>query len=52
MTQNLTILPDKKVGDTVNLEAGYHREIRGGIPEASGSGVTAEYLREHGFGVE
>ncbi len=52
MTQNLTILPDKKVGDTVNLEADIIGKYVAEFLKPSGSGVTAEYLREHGFGVE
>jgi len=52
MTQNLTILPDKKVGDTVNLEADIIGKYVAEFLKPSGSGLTAEYLREHGFGVE
>lgn len=52
MTQNLTILPDKKVGDTVNLEADIIGKYVAEFLKPSGSGMTAEYLLEHGFGVE
>jgi riboflavin synthase len=47
-----TILADRKVGDSVNLEA----DITGkyvasflGSTEPQNKGVTAEFLREHGF---
>ena len=52
MTQNLTILPDKKVGDTVNLEADIIGKYVAEFIRPSGSGVTAEFLKDHGFPVQ
>lgn len=51
MTQNLTILPEKKPGDTVNLETDIIGKYVAELIQPQSTGVTASFLQEHGFPV-
>jgi riboflavin synthase len=46
--QNITLV-DKKVGDTVNLEADIIGKYVAEFNKAGSGGITAEFLQEHGF---
>jgi riboflavin synthase len=48
--QNITLV-DKKVGDTVNLEADIIGKYVAEFNKAGSGGITAEFLQEHGFAV-
>ena len=51
-TRRNTILADKKVGDTVNLEADIIGKYVAEFLKPQDKGVTAEFLQEHGFPVK
>ena len=51
-TRRNTILADKKVGDTVNLEADIIGKYVAEFLKPEDKGVTAEFLKEHGFPVK
>ncbi len=48
-TLGQTVLADRKVGDTVNLEADIIGKHVAEFLKPQGGGITAEFLREHGF---
>ncbi len=48
-TRAHTILADKKPGDIVNLEVDIIGKYVAELAKAPGVGLTAEFLREHGF---
>jgi riboflavin synthase len=48
-TRQHTILVDRQPGDTVNLEVDIIGKYVVELAHPSGTGVTAEFLREHGF---
>jgi riboflavin synthase len=50
-TRRNTILADKKVGDTVNLEMDIIGKYVAEFIKPQDNGVTAEFLQEHGFPV-
>ena len=50
-TRQHTILADKKPGDTVNLEVDIIGKYVVELSKTPGAGITAEFLREHGFTV-
>ena len=50
-TRDNTILVKRKVGDTVNLEVDIIGKYVVESTKAPGSGITAEFLQEHGFPV-
>lgn len=50
-TREHTILNDKKVGDVVNLEADIIGKYVAEFSRPNSSGITAEFLQEHGFPV-
>ena len=50
-TRQHTILADKKPGDTVNLEADIIGKYVESLSKTQGTGITAEFLQEHGFPV-
>jgi riboflavin synthase len=50
-TRRNTILADKKVGDTVNLEVDIIGKYVAEFIKPQDKGVTAEFLQEHGFPV-
>jgi riboflavin synthase len=50
-TRQHTILADKKPGDTVNLEVDIIGKYVVELSKSPGAGITAEFLREHGFTV-
>jgi riboflavin synthase len=50
-TRQNTILADKKMGDTVNLEADIIGKYVAEFLKPQDKGITAEYLQEHGFPV-
>jgi riboflavin synthase len=50
-TREHTILADKKPGDTVNLEVDIIGKYVEELSKSAGAGITAEFLREHGFTV-
>ena len=51
MTQSLTILTEKKAGYTVNLETDIIGKYVAELMQPQSNGVTADFLREHGFPV-
>jgi riboflavin synthase len=50
-TREHTILADRKTGDEVNLEADIIGKYVAEFMKPPGGGITAEFLREHGFAV-
>jgi riboflavin synthase len=50
-TRRHTTLGERRVGDAVNLEADIIAKYVEAISRPSGSGITSEFLREHGFAV-
>jgi riboflavin synthase len=50
-TRQHTNLAEKKVGDAVNLEVDIIGKYVAEFSRAQGSGITAEFLQEHGFPV-
>jgi riboflavin synthase len=50
-TRQHTILADKKPGETVNLEVDIIGKYVAELSKSPGAGITAEFLREHGFTV-
>ena len=50
-TRDNTILAERKPGDTVNLELDIIGKYAVESTRAPGSGITAEFLQEHGFPV-
>jgi riboflavin synthase len=48
-THEHTILADRKAGDIVNLEVDIIGKYVEGLAKAPDTGITAEFLREHGF---
>ena len=50
-TRQHTILADKKPGDTVNLEADIIGKYVAEFNKPQSTGITAEFLQEHGFTV-
>jgi riboflavin synthase len=50
-TRRNTILDDKKIGDTVNLELDIIGKYVAEFLKPQAKGVTAEFLQEHGFPV-
>jgi riboflavin synthase len=48
-TRSHTILADRKVGDTVNLEADIIGKYVAEFVQPPSKGISAEFLREHGF---
>jgi riboflavin synthase len=48
-TREHTILADRKPGDIVNLEVDVIGKYVESLSKASGTNITAEFLREHGF---
>ena len=50
-TRDNTVLAGRKPGDTVNLEVDIIGKYVVESTKASGSGITAEFLQEHGFPV-
>jgi riboflavin synthase len=50
-TRQHTNLVDKKIGDAVNLEVDIIGKYVAEFSKAQGSGITAEFLQEHGFPV-
>lgn len=48
-TRQHTILADKKPGDVVNLEVDIIGKYVAELSKTPGTGLTAEFLREHGF---
>ncbi len=50
-TRQHTTLVDKKIGDTVNLEADIIGKYVAEFNKAQSSGITADFLQEHGFPV-
>jgi riboflavin synthase len=48
-TRQHTILNERKVGDTVNLEVDIIAKYVEHLCNARNNGITAEFLREHGF---
>jgi riboflavin synthase len=50
-TRQHTILGEKKIGDTVNLEADIIGKYVAGFMKPQDTGITAEFLQEHGFPV-
>ena len=50
-TRQHTILADRKPGDTVNLEADIIGKYVAEFNKPPGTGITAEFLQEHGFTV-
>jgi riboflavin synthase len=48
-TREHTILAGRKSGDTVNLEVDVIGKYVESLSKASGTNITAEFLREHGF---
>jgi riboflavin synthase len=50
-TRRNTVLADKKVGDTVNLEVDIIGKYVAEFIKPQDKGVTAEFLKEHGFPV-
>jgi riboflavin synthase len=48
-TRRNTILGDRKVGDAVNLEADIIGKYVAEFVQPQGKGISAEFLREHGF---
>ena len=50
-TRRHTTLGERRVGDAVNLEADIIAKYVEAVSRPSGSGVTAEFLKEHGFAI-
>ena len=50
-TRQHTTLGERRVGDAVNLEADIIAKYVEAVSRPADSGVTAEFLREHGFAV-
>jgi riboflavin synthase len=50
-TREHTILADRKIGDTVNLEADIIGKYVAEFMKPQDRGITAEFLQEHGFTV-
>jgi riboflavin synthase len=50
-TRQHTILADRKPGDTVNLEADIIGKYVAEFNKPQGTGITAEFLQEHGYTV-
>ena len=50
-TRRHTILNDRKAGDTVNLELDIIGKYVAEFTRPAGPGLTAEFLKEHGFAV-
>ena len=50
-TRDNTVLAERKVGDTVNLEVDIIGKYVVESTKTPGSGITAEFLQEHGFPV-
>jgi riboflavin synthase len=50
-TRQHTILGSKKVGDMVNLEVDIIAKYVEQLSQPKGSGITADFLQEHGFSV-
>ena len=50
-TRDNTVLADRRVGDSVNLEVDIIGKYVAGFVEKPGRGITAEFLQEHGFPV-
>jgi riboflavin synthase len=50
-TRQHTILADRKPGDTVNLETDIIGKYVAEFNKPQGTGITAEFLQEHGFPV-
>ena len=48
-TRDNTVLADRRVGDAVNLEVDIIGKYVAEFMEKPGSGITAEFLQEHGF---
>ncbi|MDP2919227.1 MAG: riboflavin synthase [Dehalococcoidia bacterium] len=49
LTRQLTTLSKKRVGDTVNLEVDIIAKYVEALAQSPRTGVTAEFLQEHGF---
>jgi riboflavin synthase len=50
-TRENTILADRKIGDTVNLETDIIGKYVAEFVQPQNNGISAEFLREHGFPV-
>jgi len=50
-TRDNTVLAERKIGDTVNLEVDIIGKYAVETTKAPGSGITAEFLQENGFQV-
>ena len=50
-TRDKTVLADRRVGDTVNLEVDIIGKYVAAFTEKPGSSITAEFLQEHDFPV-
>jgi len=50
-TREHTILADRKIGDTVNLEVDIIGKYVAEFMKPQSTGITAEFLKEHGFAV-
>jgi riboflavin synthase len=50
-TREHTILADRKIGDTVNLEVDIIGKYVAEFMKPQGGGITAEFLKEHGFAI-
>jgi riboflavin synthase len=48
-TQNVTTIAKKKVGEVVNLEVDIIAKYVESLAGSSGSGITFDFLQEHGF---
>jgi len=50
-TRDNTILTDRRIGDSVNLEADIIGKYVAEFTKSPGGGITADFLQEHGFTV-
>ncbi len=50
-TREHTILADRKIGDTVNLEVDIIGKYVAELMKPQSTGITAEFLEEHGFAI-
>jgi riboflavin synthase len=51
-TRRLITLADKKIGDTVNLEVDIIGKYVAEFIQPQSTGITVEFLQEHGFPVQ